>query len=100
MSKLTEEERQTLDAAHAIIVSHTPHGASWLIGFSHTGVNAGPAYFDSLRTQHMLWDEEMLSGVVARGVEIEGTVSERSELVKKARIAALKAELEKLGAAA
>lgn len=100
MSKLTEEERQTLDAAHAIIVRHTPHGASWSIGFCHTGVDAGPAYFDSLRTQHMLWGEKTLSSVVERGIEMESTVETRREDAKNVRIAALKAELEKLGAAA
>lgn len=100
MSKLTEEERQALDAAHAIIVSHTPHGASWLIGFSHTGVNAGPAYFDSLRTQHMLWGEGTLAGVIERGIGMESTVDTRGELLKKARIAVLKDELERLEASA
>ena len=98
MSKLTEEERRTLDAACAIIVSHTPYGASWSIGFCKTGVNAGPAYFDSLRTQHMIWDEKTLSGVVERGIEQEGTAETRAEYAKSVRIAALKAELEKLEA--
>lgn len=100
MSKLTEEERQTLDAALAIIVSRTPQGASWLISFYHTGVSAGPAYFDSLKTQHMLWDEKTLSGIVDRGIEIESGVDARGECARNARIAALKAELEKLGATA
>lgn len=99
MSKLTEEERRTLDAACAIIVSHTPHGASWLISFYPTGA-VGPAYFDSLRTQHMLWDMATLSSVVERGIEMESTVETRREDAKNVRIAELKAELEKLGAAA
>lgn len=93
---LTKYEIAALNKAEAIIAKHTPERASWQFSFHAGGMYSTAAYFDSHGNQHMLWNEETLSGAIRAGIEIEATAAENADVIKLARIARLKDELAKL----
>jgi hypothetical protein len=97
MSNLTEQERDTLEAAAAIIAAHTPKGASWSFAVHPEGLFSSSCYFDSAQGQHMLWGESKLSRVVDLGISLEAKVDKDAAAIKARQIAKLKAELAQLG---
>lgn len=85
MRTLNEAERETLNAAMAILTAHTPRGSHWMIGVRDLG--AGPrcivVYFDSgavtERGQHEVTGET-LADKVQNALDIEAyAVSERED---------------------
>ena len=95
---LTQQERDTLDTASAIIVAHTPtEQANWSIAFHSGGMHPSACYFDSMHNQHMLWGVKTLSEAVQRGMDLEARIAADPDAAKSARIAFLKAQLADLG---
>jgi hypothetical protein len=93
---LTAQEIETLDRAAAIIAKHTPSAACWSFSFYSTGVFGGAAYFDSNKTQHMIWGKKTVSEIIQAGIEIERDAASHAEAAKLQRIESLKAELGQL----
>lgn len=93
---LTKQEVAALGKASAIIVKHTPNGASWSFSFHANGMYSTAAYFDSAGAQHMLWEHSTLSDAVQAGIELELAASLNADALKLAKIERLKAELYRL----
>lgn len=96
---LTQDERDTLDAAMDIILARTPEDASWSFGANHWHQEPGmspSAYFSSGRVQHPIFDAgNKLSQHVQAGLYFQKYEDEENS-AKNQRIAELRAELAKL----
>lgn len=93
-AKLTPEEIAALDAAQAVLAAHTPDGANWSLSFYPGDYGFSTScYFDSTKSQHMLWNHPSLAGVVAAGIAHEALVPNDLEAKKAIRVERLQKEL-------
>lgn len=108
-STLTEAERETLNAAMAIIARHTPVGSSWQFDSSRYAAYPerhffGVTYFDSnpgsARGQHSGVSGETFADKVQTVIDIEARAASKAAEQRAARVEALRAELAKLEQAA
>lgn len=97
---LTEEERNTLNAAMAIIERHTPQRASWQISadrYSTLPFSFDVTYFDSqegvLRGQHSFIEGATFADQVQRAIQIEANAAASAETNRLASIAQLRKQL-------
>ena len=104
---LTSEERETLNAAIAIILSRTPLKASWqLSAQNYYGTpSADVTYFDTNNEQHSAHTGKRISGEtfadrVERAFAIQAEADADKEGYRARRAEHLRAELAKLEAAA
>lgn len=98
---LTADERETLNAALAIVLARTPRTASWQINPHNYNGKPGSfvTYFDTMRVQHSLAGETFADRVQA-GIDAQQAVYDDAEGWKARRIAELQAEIAKLDVAA
>ncbi|MES3054933.1 hypothetical protein O6V14_04755 [Sphingomonas faeni] len=98
---LTDAERETLNAALAIVLARTPRTASWQINPHNYNGKPGSfvTYFDTMRVQHSLAGETFADRVQA-GLDAQQAVYDDAEGWKARRLAELQAEIAKLGVAA
>ena len=104
---LTDAERETLNAAAAIIMNRTPLNASWLImGSNHFGdAHVRVTYFDTNKEQHSDTAGKRITGDtfadnVQSALDIQQGVYADAEGYKARRRELLKAELAALDVAA
>ena len=97
---LTDAERETLNAAAAIIDKHTPLRSSWQVGFNryHEDFGLGVTYFDSRDCDHGLRQHSFVSGeTLAEKVQsvivIEASVDHDEKANRAARVESLRKEL-------
>jgi hypothetical protein len=99
MTHLTEAERQTLNAAMDIILSHTALNSSWSFGANgwHGSVNMGCCtYFTSSHTQHSFLPGETFADKIEAGLELEAQEQADADGRRARRVEALRAELSRL----
>lgn len=97
MATLNEAERETLNAAMAILTAHTPQPASWLLSVSnyHGTPSCSATYFDTAKTQHTgLWAPDCtFADKVQMALDIEAEVETDAEARRAARVERLRSEL-------
>lgn len=101
VSGLTQKERQTLNAAIAIIGKHTVIGASWQIYASKYRGTEGRfthdvTYFDSENGQHSLVRGDTFADRVANALSMETRAGKNRERLRADRVASLRKELAEL----
>ena len=97
---LTDAERDTLNAAAAIIDRHTPLNSSWQVGFNRYDERFGVdvTYFDSRNRslgsrQHSFVQGETLADKVQSVIKIEASVVADKEANRLASIDSLRKQL-------
>lgn len=100
MAKLTDEERETLNAAMAIILANTPHGASWQINPQnyHGSPGHDVTYFTSIaRNQHSWIRGETFADRIQGALDREEDERVDPAKARADRAAVLRRELAALG---
>jgi hypothetical protein len=103
MTYLTEQQRDTLNAAEQILIDFLADGGGNLMFSLHTGwTELSTTYFSPSGGQHgsfVRW-EPGLAGKIDQAAAIRAVEVANADKLKAIRIARLKAELESLGALA
>ncbi|QQN73926.1 hypothetical protein [Croceicoccus sp. YJ47] len=97
---LTDAERDTINAAAAIIDKHTPPKSSWQVGFNRYDefFGVGVTYFDSRdcdhgSRQHSFVQGKTLADKVQSVIKIEASVVHNKEANRLASIDSLRKQL-------